>query len=221
MSEETKGPARPPAGGEGEAPRPAAPPRARTGEGLSEEELRKPVASAALDVLRERHADAIEEVSYYAGHPTVRVRRERLLEVMGFLKNDPRTDMKFLADLCGADYPERPKRFEVIYQPASIRLGHRLTVKVSVADGEDLPSMTAVWKSANWFERETFDLLGIRFAGHPDLKRILLADEWVGHPLRKEYPTEGRPEDHMLLRDPGFRPPDITTGDLPFKPYER
>lgn len=217
MSEETKGLDRPAGGGEGEHARPAAP-RPRTGEGLSEEELRKEVRSVVVDRLRERFADAIEEISYYAGNPILVVRKEQLVELMSFLKNDPGTDMKFLADLCGADYPGRPQRFEVIYQPTSVRLRHRVTVKVRIADGEEVPSMTAVWKSANWFEREAYDLLGIRFAGHPDLKRILLTDEWVGHPLRKEYPTEGRPEDHMLLRDPGFRPPDITTGELPFKP---
>lgn len=215
MSEETKGHDRPAGGG---PPPPAAPPRARTGEGLSEEELRKPVPSAVLDRLRERFADAIEEVSYYAGSPIVVVRKDRLAEAMSFLKTDERCDMKYLADLCGADYPDRPQRFEVVYQPTSLRLRHRLIVKVRLAEGEEAPSLTGVWRSANWFEREAYDLLGIRFAGHPDLRRILLAEEWVGHPLRKEYPTEGKPEDHMLLRDPGFRPPDITTGELPFKP---
>ncbi len=218
MSEENKGPDRPAAAEGGEHPKPAAAPRARTGEGLSEEELRKPVPSAILDVLRGRFADALEEVSYYAGHPIVVVRKEKLPEIMRFLKEDARTDMKFLADLCGAHYPDRPQSFEVVYQPCSIRLRQRLTVKIRLAEAEHAPSMTAVWKSADWFEREAYDLLGIRFEGHPNLRRILLTDEWVGHPLRKEYPTEGRPEDHMLLRDPGFRPPDITTGLLPFEP---
>jgi NADH-quinone oxidoreductase subunit C len=208
MSEETKG-----------ADRPAPPaPRARTGEGLSEEELRREVPSRVVERLRSRFAEALREVSCYAGQPIVVVARERLLEVMTFLKTDPELDMAFLADLCGVDYPERAQRFEVVYQPRSLSQGHALTVKIQVGEGEEAPSVTGVWPSANWFEREAYDLLGIRFAGHPDLKRILLTDTWVGHPLRKEYPTEGKPEDHMLLRDPGFRPPDITTGTLPLKP---
>jgi NADH-quinone oxidoreductase subunit C len=218
MSDEAKGVDRPAGEGGGEAAHKPVARLARTGEGMSEEELRKPVPSAAVDLLKARFPDAVEEVSYYAGHPIVVLRKERLIEALTLLKNDPQTDMKHLADLCGAHYPDRPRAFEVVYQPHSIQRRQRLTVKVRLADGEQAPSVTAVWKSANWFERETFDLLGIRFSGHPDLKRILLTDEWVGHPLRKEYPTEGKPEDHMLLRDPGFRPPDISTGDLPFKP---
>jgi NADH-quinone oxidoreductase subunit C len=218
MSEETKGPDRPAGGHEGATPRPAPVSRVRTGEGLSEEELRKPVSSLAVDRLQQRFPGAFPEVGYYAGNPIVVVDKSKLIEVLRYLKTDPDLDMKYLADLCGADYPDRPQRFEVIYQPRSLRKGHALTLKVRVSDGEEVPSATAVWKSANWFEREAYDLLGIRFAGHPDLKRILLTDTWVGHPLRKEYPTEGRPEDHMLLRDPGFRPPDISTGLLPFKP---
>lgn len=208
MSEEPKGVDRPT----------PPPPRARTGEGLSEEELRREVPSLAVERLRSRFPDAVLEVSYYAGNPIVVVARERLLEVMALLKDDPALDMAYLADLCGVDFPDRPQRFEVVYQPRSLRRGHALTIKIRLADGEEAPSVTGVWPSANWFEREAYDLLGIRFAGHPNLKRILLTDTWVGHPLRKEYPTEGRPEDHMLLRDPGFRPPDISTGILPFKP---
>ena len=216
MSEETKGGA-PPAGGGGEKPAPRPAPRARTG-GLSEEELTKEVPSRVVERLKSSFPDAIEEVTYFAGNPIVVVKSDRLIEVMTFLKNDADLYMRQLADLCGADYPDRPQRFELIYQPNSIRHGHRITLKIRIAEGEEAPSLTGVWKSANWFEREAYDMLGIRFKGHPNLTRILLSDDWVGHPLRKEYPTEGRPEDHMLLRDPGFRPPDIMTGDLPFKP---
>jgi NADH-quinone oxidoreductase subunit C len=217
MNEEAKG-GPPPAGGDPEKPAPRPAPKARTGEGLSEEELRKEVPSRVVDRLRISFADALEEISYYAGNPIVVVKKERLIDVMKFLKNDPDLHMRLLADLCGADYPDREKRFEIIYQPNSIRHGHRVTMKVRVAENEEAPSVTGVWKCADWFEREAFDMLGVKFQGHPNLTRILLSEDWVGHPLRKEYPTEGKPEDHMLLRDPGFRPPDITTGQLPFKP---
>jgi len=218
MNEEQKGGAAP-AGGGGEQPASPRPvPRARTGEGLSEEDLRKEIPSRVVDRLKISLADALEDVSYYAGNPIIVVRKERLLEVMNFLKHDPDLHLRQLADLCGADYPDREKRFEIVYQVNSIRHGHRVTLKVRLAAEEAAPSVTGVWRSANWFEREVFDLLGVRFEGHPNLKRILLSDDWTGHPLRKEYPTEGKPEDHMLLRDPGFRPPDITTGQLPFEP---
>jgi NADH:ubiquinone oxidoreductase subunit C len=80
---------------------------------------------------------------------------------------------------------------------------HRLTVKIDLAEGEEAPSAVAVWPAANWFEREAYDLFGIRFRGHPDLTRILLTDEWTGHPLRKDYPLEGKPEDHVQYREVG------------------
>ncbi|MEE9217867.1 MAG: NADH-quinone oxidoreductase subunit C [Acidobacteriota bacterium] len=217
MTEEKKGDAQS-AGGAGDqpAPRPAVP-RARTG-GLSEEELRKEISSRVVDRLKQCFADAIEEVSYYAGNPILVIARSRLIEVMKFLKNDTDLHMRQLADLCGAHYPDRPQCFEVVYQLNSIRHGHRVTVKIRLAEGEEASSVTGVWKCADWFEREAYDMLGIKFSGHPNLRRILLSEDWVGHPLRKEYPTAGKPEDHMLLRDPGFRPPDITTGQLPFEP---
>ena len=78
--------------------------------------------------------------------------------------------------------------------------GHRINLKIRVADQEPAPSVTSVWRTANWHEREAFDLFGIPFEGHPDLRRILLTDEWQGHPLRKEYPTRGYDRDHLKLR---------------------
>lgn len=165
-----------------------------------EEALRRVVESAALDTLKERFPDDVIEVVCYAGQVTVVVPRPRIIELLRFLHDDPRTAFDLLANQTAADYPKREKRFEVIYHLYSIPRNHRLRLKVHVADGETVASATAVYNAAEWHEREIFDLFGVTFDGHPDLRRILLPDEWQGHPLRKEYPLEGFPEQHMRLR---------------------
>ena len=178
------------------APRaPKAPPAPKL-----EEILKQPVPSAALDALREALPDAIEGVVYHAGEVTALVKVERLIEAGRFLRDDPRCRMNLLADLCAADGPKEPKRFEVNYHLYSIPCRQRIRLKVRVADGESVPSVTGLWSTANWHEREAFDLFGIRFDGHPDLTRILLPDDWKGHPLRKDYPLEGYPEQHPRFR---------------------
>ncbi len=93
----------------------------------------------------------------------------------------------FLTDETAVDYPKRPKRFEIIYQLYSFKLNHRLRLKVLAAEGEKMPSVVRLWPTANWLEREVYDMFGIEYEGHPDLRRILLPDEWTGHPLRKDY----------------------------------
>lgn len=165
-----------------------------------EEALRRVVPSAALDVLKETHPADVLEVVYYAGQVTVVVPKNRIADLLRFLHDDPRTAFDLLADQTAADYPKREKRFEVIYHLYSVPRNHRLRLKVHVAEGETVGTATPVYNSAEWHEREIFDLFGISFDGHPDLRRILLPDEWQGHPLRKEYPLEGFPEQHMRLR---------------------
>lgn len=179
-------------------PAAAAPPRPRVDP--VEEKLRAPVPSAALDALRQALPECLQEVVYYAGEVTVLAPRERIVEVLRFLHDDPRTAMTLLCDLTAGDYPKREKRFDVVYHLYSIPKNHRLRLKVHAAEGESVPSATAVYNAANWHEREVFDLFGIVFDGHPDLRRILMPDEWQGHPLRKEYPLEGFPEQHIRLR---------------------
>jgi len=112
---------------------------------------------------------------------------------MRFLRDDPATQFEMLSDVCAVDYLPRVPRFEVVYHLYSVAKNHRLRVKV-ICDGASpsVPSVTALWESANWMEREVWDLYGIRFDGHPDLRRILLYDEFEGHPLRKDYPKERR-----------------------------
>src|SRR5207253_4014345 len=96
----------------------------------------------------------------------------------------------FLMDVCGVDYPERGERLDVVYHFASPEDKRRLRVKTRIPDGGALPSVTSVYKAANWFEREAFDMFGVRFDGHPNLRRILCHEDFVGHPLRKDYPAD-------------------------------
>ncbi|HKY33703.1 MAG TPA: NADH-quinone oxidoreductase subunit C [Candidatus Polarisedimenticolia bacterium] len=165
-----------------------------------EEALRRPVPSAALDALREAFPGAVQESACYAGEVTAVIPAPRVVEILRFLRDDPRTAFDLLADLTAVDWPQRPRRFEVVYHLYSIPRNHRLRLKAPVGDGESLPSATAVYAAADWHEREVFDLFGVRFDGHPDLRRILLPDEWRGHPLRKEYPLEGFADQHIRLR---------------------
>lgn len=149
-------------------------------------------SNLALQRLTEFEASAIEETREFRGELTVYVRPDRLLRVCEFLREAPDLDFSYLADVTAVDhYPNEP-RFEAVYHLLSLRLNQRLRLKVRLP-GEDprLASVVPVWPAANAFEREVFDLFGIFFEGHPFLRRILLPEDWEGHPLRKDYPTEG------------------------------
>ena len=129
------------------------------------------------------------------GQLYVRVAPEHLVEVMTFLRDDPRTRFEQLVDVTGVDYLEFPDardRYGVIYGLLSLTHGHRLWVKCFVNDPDPaVPTLTGVWAGANWPEREVFDMFGVRFEGHPDLRRLLTWDGFVAHPLRKDYPLTG------------------------------
>jgi NADH-quinone oxidoreductase subunit C len=161
------------------------------------------VPSRAVERLRDRCADAVLESSSYAGQAIVRVAPARLLEALTFLRDHRELLFDYLSNLSAVHWPKRDRPFEIVYHLASMTLRHRLTVKIDLAEGEEAPSAVSVWPAANWFEREAYDLFGVRFRGHPDLTRILLTDEWTGHPLRKDYPLEGKPEDHVQYREVG------------------
>lgn len=165
-----------------------------------EGKLRKEVPSLIVDKLKGKYPDRIEEISYYAEQVIVRIRGDSLLDVCSFLKEDPSTEMNYLACITGVDYPEKDKRFDVVYHLYSITKNYRLTLKVSVGEDESIPSVTAIWKTANWHEREAYDLLGIKFLDHPDLERILTPENFSHHPLRKDFPVEGNPEEHIKYR---------------------
>ncbi len=147
----------------------------------------------ALQLLREHCADSIIETVLPQGDPTAVVRPESFTKVIEFLKNDSRLLFNVLIDITAIDYPERNPRFDVVYQLLSLPFNRRLRLKVPVGGSEPtLDSITPYWGSANWLEREVWDMFGIRFAGHPDLKRILMYEEFEGHPLRKDYPINKR-----------------------------
>ncbi|MDD3029012.1 MAG: NADH-quinone oxidoreductase subunit C [Alphaproteobacteria bacterium] len=121
----------------------------------------------------------------------VSIPRSRVAEVLEKLRDDSSLVMSQLMDICGADYPERPERFEVVYELLSLIRNARLRVKVRAGEGDCVPSVTGVFPSAGWFEREVWDMYGIPFSGHPDLRRILSDYEFEGHPLRKDFPLTG------------------------------
>jgi len=150
----------------------------------------------AVRKLRERSPQAILEAGVYRNEVTVVVDRAAIEAVCRFLRDDPDLAFDFLSDLTAVDrlrLPEPGPRFEVVYHLYSMSRRNRLRLKVRAAEGEPVPTVTTVWEGANWFEREVFDLFGITFAGHPDLRRIVLPDDWQGHPLRKDYPVETSP----------------------------
>ena len=157
-------------------------------------------APAYITSLQGRFPGAIQKLSYWVGDWTVVLDAARLVEVGMFLRDDPEARFNFCSDVTASDWPPRAKRFDVIYSLYSVPHRHRLRLKVQAADGEAVPTVSGVWPAANWLEREVFDLFGIRFEGHPDLRRILMPDDWQGHPQRKDYPLEGPGE--LLLEDP-------------------
>lgn len=142
--------------------------------------------------LREWDAQTVAEMLEFRGETTVVVPREHLRRAAEYLAAEPSLRFSFLADITTVDrFPLEP-RFEVNYHLLSLDRRERLRLKLRVAGNDStVPSVTSIWPTANWHERENFDLFGIRFEGHPDLRRILMPDDWEGHPLRKDYPVEG------------------------------
>jgi NADH-quinone oxidoreductase subunit C len=125
------------------------------------------------------------------GEQTLTIAPEHIVEVLSYLRDDPSCQFEVLIDICGVDYPDRPKRFEVVYHLLSLRLNQRIRVKTSTDDVAPVPSVNDVFPAANWYEREAFDMFGIRFSGHPDLRRLLTDYGFQGYPLRKDFPLTG------------------------------
>ncbi len=144
--------------------------------------------------VKEKFGAAIEEVRFPATYPTdvpiLYVKKDSIVQVLKFLKEDPRCDYSFLADITATD-EEKDPRFEVVYQLFSQSHRWRIRLKVRVSEGEEVPTITSLWPGADWAEREVFDMFGVSFHGHPDLRRILMDSRWVGYPLRKDYPLKG------------------------------
>ena len=134
-------------------------------------------------------AVAADEIRY--GELCVRIVREALPQVLQFLRDDEKCRFAVLVDLCGVDYPDRARRFEVVYNLLSMTLNQRIRVKLEAGEGEPVPSVVGLYSAAGWWEREAWDLYGIPFAGNPDLRRILTDYGFDGHPLRKDFPLTG------------------------------
>lgn len=149
--------------------------------------------SRLVTALQREHAHWITEIVEALGEVTAIVPSLHIVDVCTALKSDPEASFDFLADICGADRGvEEEPRFEVNYHLFSITKHHRLRLKVLLhEENARVPTVTGVWRTANWHERETFDLLGVIFDGHPDLRRILLPEDWQGHALRKDFPLRG------------------------------
>jgi NADH-quinone oxidoreductase subunit C len=144
----------------------------------------------ALAPLLERNTSAVQGAKFDREEMTIVIARGFLREACSLLKLD--LGFTFLADLTAVDwYPSEP-RFEVVYHLLSMKSKERLRLKVKLAgDDANVESVTGIWPAANFFEREVYDLFGVRFAGHPNLRRIMMPEDWEGHPLRKDYPVEG------------------------------
>jgi NADH-quinone oxidoreductase subunit C len=143
--------------------------------------------------LRERFPQAVLATHAYRGDASAEIVPASLLEVCAFLRDDPVLAFDFLVDVTAVDYIGSVPRFELVYHFYSIPRNHRVRVKARVPEERPcIASLTSLWRGADWLERETFDMYGIRFEGHPDLRRIYLYEEFQGHPLRKDYPKEKR-----------------------------
>ena len=154
------------------------------------------VESLVLQRLREQFGEALREVKVWRNETTVVLSPQDLVRVCRFLRDDPDLAFDLLSDVTAVDrlqLPQSSPRFEVVYHMYSLQHWRRLRLKVRVDDREAIPTVTGVWETANWHEREVYDLFGVPFEGHPDLRRILMPDDWEGHPLRKDYPVEASP----------------------------
>lgn len=143
---------------------------------------------------------SVTHISYWVGDWTIVVPAARILEIARYLRESPEAAFDLCSDVTATDWPPRAERFDLVYCLYSIRHRHRLRVKARVADHQPIASVTPVWPSSNWLEREVFDMFGIEFTGHPDLRRILMPDDWQGYPQRKDYPLEGPGE--LLMENP-------------------
>jgi NADH-quinone oxidoreductase subunit C len=163
--------------------------------------------NATVAALRARFHDAITAVSEFRDETTVAIKRESLIAVCQFLRDDPELAYVFLVDLTSVDYSEYPQkeaRFGVIYLLHSYKTNERIRLKVWLQEDDPvIPTVTGVWAAANWMEREVQDLMGITFEGHPDPRRILLPEDFEGHPLRKDFPVFGKQD--PVVRIKGFR----------------
>jgi NADH-quinone oxidoreductase subunit C len=183
-----------------------------------------PVEELHNEVLRAL-GSAVVHAYVDLGELQVVVARTRIADVLLTLRDDPLIEMNQLMDICGADYPERPERFDVVYHLLSLRRNARICVKIQTDEHTPVPTAVGVFKSAGWFERETWDMFGVAFSGNPDLRRILTDYGFEGHPLRKDFPLTGYvevrydPERKRVVYEPVKLPQDFRSFDF-LSPWE-
>jgi len=144
--------------------------------------------------IESRMPDAVRSTQIRVGELTVLAERDHILALLRFLRDDQQCNFETLIDVCGVDYPERTERFEVVYHLLSMRMNHRVRIRIRTDEETPVPSCVPIWPAANWFEREAFDMYGIQFSDHPDLRRILTDYGFEGFPLRKDFPLTGNYE---------------------------
>ena len=144
--------------------------------------------------IRGSMTNAVTSQAVSVGELTLDVRADDIATVIKFLRDDPRCKFTTLIDICGSDYPQRGKRFDVVYHLLSMQLNHRIRIKIQTDENTPVASIVGIFPCADWFEREAFDMYGILFAGHPDLRRILTDYGFEGFPLRKDFPMSGHVE---------------------------
>ena len=146
------------------------------------------------DYLAEKFSGASAAASIHHGELTLSVTADRIVDVLTLLRDNTRCQFEVLIDICGVDFPEREKRFDVVYHLLSPRLNQRIRVKIATDEATTVPSVVDVFPAANWYEREAYDMYGILFSGHPDLRRLLTDYGFQGYPLRKDFPLTGHVE---------------------------
>jgi NADH-quinone oxidoreductase subunit C len=177
------------AGPEGSGPKPAVPkpPAAKPAAPAKPRgPQREPLADALVEALRKTFGDEVLDAYTFLGGRHLSVRKDRITEVLGFLRRNPVEPFDFLSDETATHWPSE-EEFEIVYALFSFRTHGRVLVKTRIREWESIDSMTSVWPGADWLEREIYDMFGVRFEGHPNLKRILLPEDWAGFPLRKDY----------------------------------
>ena len=143
-----------------------------------------------VEKVRERLGESLREVVYFRGEETLVVDPEKIVDLCRFLREDSEMKFDLLVDITGIHYLEREYSYEVVYHLLSLSRRRRLRLRVRLGEAGEIDSVVSVWRTADWHEREAFDLVGIRFKGHPDPRRILMPEDYDGHPLRKDFPLE-------------------------------
>ena len=152
--------------------------------------------------LEEKQPDSFERLFVFRGSLVGYVKKDNLIDLCCYLRDDDNLKFNYLSMITAVDYlSKNQKRFEVVYSLFSITYHHRMMLKICVDEDEEIPSLTALWDTADWQEREVFDMFGIKFSGHPDLTRILLDDDWVGYPQRKDFPLTYQTPEFSHNRD--------------------